>query len=56
MFPLVYFSSQSENTHRFVTRLGLPARRIPLDARERLHIDQPYILVVAAVAEPFPVR
>jgi len=46
MFPLVYFSSQSENTHRFVTRLGLPARRIPLDAREPLHIDQPYILVV----------
>ncbi|WP_278497550.1 class Ib ribonucleoside-diphosphate reductase assembly flavoprotein NrdI [Pantoea vagans] len=46
MFPLVYFSSQSENTHRFVTRLGLPARRIPLDAREALHIDQPYILVV----------
>ncbi|EIB97857.1 MULTISPECIES: class Ib ribonucleoside-diphosphate reductase assembly flavoprotein NrdI [Pantoea] len=46
MFPLVYFSSQSENTHRFVTRLGLPARRIPLDARQTLHIDQPYILVV----------
>ena len=46
MFPLVYFSSQSENTHRFITRLGLPARRIPLDATQRLHIDQPYILVV----------
>ena len=46
MFPLVYFSSQSENTHRFVTRLGLPAPRIPLDARQQLHIDQPYILVV----------
>jgi protein involved in ribonucleotide reduction len=28
MFPLVYFSSQSENTHRFILRLGLPARRI----------------------------
>lgn len=46
MFPLVYFSSQSENTHRFITRLGLPARRIPLELSARLHIDQPYILVV----------
>ncbi len=45
MFPLVYFSSQSENTHRFITRLGLPARRIPLDLSARLQ-QQPYILVV----------
>jgi protein involved in ribonucleotide reduction len=46
MFPLVYFSSQSENTHRFITRLGLPSRRIPVDGKQRLHIEQPYILVV----------
>ncbi|MCU5773896.1 class Ib ribonucleoside-diphosphate reductase assembly flavoprotein NrdI [Erwiniaceae bacterium BAC15a-03b] len=46
MFPLVYFSSQSENTHRFISRLGLPARRIPLDNAQRLQIDRPYILVV----------
>lgn len=46
MFPLVYFSSQSENTHRFITRLGLPACRIPIDGKQRLHIDQPFILVV----------
>ncbi|MCW0332657.1 class Ib ribonucleoside-diphosphate reductase assembly flavoprotein NrdI [Pantoea ananatis] len=46
MFPLVYFSSQSENTHRFILRLGLPACRIPIDAEQQLHIDQPYILVV----------
>jgi len=43
---LVYFSSQSENTHRFVLRTGLPARRIPLDHAQRLRIDQPYVLVV----------
>lgn len=43
---LVYFSSQSENTHRFVTRLGLPARRIPLDKAQRLQVDRPFILVV----------
>ncbi|ARJ42677.1 ribonucleotide reductase assembly protein NrdI [Pantoea alhagi] len=43
---LVYFSSQSENTHRFVTRLGLPSRRIPLDKAQRLQVDRPFILVV----------
>ncbi|MEG9524035.1 MAG: class Ib ribonucleoside-diphosphate reductase assembly flavoprotein NrdI, partial [Pantoea piersonii] len=40
MFPLVYFSSQSENTHRFIARLGLPARRIPLDLSARLQHHQ----------------
>ncbi|MGV2851486.1 class Ib ribonucleoside-diphosphate reductase assembly flavoprotein NrdI, partial [Serratia odorifera] len=25
MNPLVYFSSSSENTHRFIEKLGLPA-------------------------------
>lgn len=42
---LVYFSSQSENTHRFVRRTGLPCLRIPLNG-EALHISEPYILVV----------
>lgn len=46
MFPLVYFSSQSENTHRFIVRLGLPAQRIPLDITQRLQVTHPYILVV----------
>jgi hypothetical protein len=35
MSQLVYFSSSSENTHRFMQRLGLPAVRIPLNERER---------------------
>jgi protein involved in ribonucleotide reduction len=44
---LVYFSSVSENTHRFVQRLGLPARRIPLTpAQGFLRVDEPYVLVV----------
>ena len=30
MSSLVYFSSASDNTHRFVQKLGLPAQRIPL--------------------------
>ncbi|ELY2858095.1 class Ib ribonucleoside-diphosphate reductase assembly flavoprotein NrdI [Cronobacter sakazakii] len=46
MTRLIYFSSRSENTHRFIARLGLPAARIPLEDRERLRADEPYILVV----------
>lgn len=47
MNPLVYFSSQSENTHRFVGKLDLPAIRIPIGGqREKLRMTQPYILVV----------
>jgi len=44
---LVYFSSASENTHRFVQKLGFTAQRIPLQAREpALTVDQPYVLLV----------
>ena len=46
MSQLVYFSSSSENTHRFMQRLGLPAIRIPLNERERIRVDEPYILIV----------
>ncbi|MCR6492684.1 class Ib ribonucleoside-diphosphate reductase assembly flavoprotein NrdI [Cellulomonas sp. P24] len=47
MSTLVYFSSVSENTHRFVQRLGLPARRIPLTpAQGFLRVEEPYVLVV----------
>jgi protein involved in ribonucleotide reduction len=48
MSGLVYFSSVSENTKRFVQRLGMPALRIPL----RPHLEgmpqvtEPYVLVV----------
>lgn len=45
MNELVYFSSISGNTHRFVQKLGLPATRIPLSARdEPLHVEEPYVL------------
>jgi protein involved in ribonucleotide reduction len=44
MSNLVYFSSVSENTHRFVQKLGLPAVRIPLHGRVR--VDRPYVLVL----------
>lgn len=43
---LVYFSSVSGNTARFVEKLGLPAQRIPLHAGDPpLEIDEPFVLV-----------
>jgi protein involved in ribonucleotide reduction len=50
MVPLrvVYFSSVSENTHRFVQKLGLPAIRIPLKSGDEgtLEVDEPYVLIL----------
>lgn len=45
MGDLVYFSSRSENTHRFVEKLGLAAARIPL-RDETLRAKAPFVLVV----------
>jgi protein involved in ribonucleotide reduction len=41
---LVYFSSVSENTHRFAQKLGVPAIRIPL--HEPIEVDGPYVLLL----------
>ncbi|OWV81662.1 ribonucleotide reductase stimulatory protein [Rhizobium sp. R635] len=41
---IVYYSSRSGNTHRFVEKLGLRAARIPVDA-EGIHIHEPYVLI-----------
>jgi protein involved in ribonucleotide reduction len=44
---LIYFSSTSENTRRFVMKLGIDAARIPLQAKDApLLAAQPYVLVV----------
>jgi protein involved in ribonucleotide reduction len=45
---LVYFSSVSENTHRFVQKLGLPAVRIPLKNgfEGPLLVHEPYVLIL----------
>lgn len=44
---VVYFSSVSENTKRFVDRLGVPSKRIPLRPTEPpLLVNEPYVLFV----------
>jgi protein involved in ribonucleotide reduction len=44
---LVYFSSVSGNTHRFVQKLEIPAKRLPLTSRDPfLKVTEPYVLVV----------
>ena len=47
---IVYFSSVSENTHRFVEKLGMRAARIPVLDGERsggaiFEVDEPYVLI-----------
>jgi protein involved in ribonucleotide reduction len=46
---LVYFSSVSGNTARFIEKLGMPAVRIPLHGPEHggeaLVVDEPFVLV-----------
>lgn len=52
MGSLVYFSSISDTTHRFVQRLGLEDRgesvhRIPLRPQDGfLRVDEPYVLMI----------
>lgn len=45
---LVYFSSVSENTHRFVEKLERPAVRIPLHPRREgmIRVAKPYVLIL----------
>ena len=44
---IVYFSSVSENTKRFVDKLELPSDRIPLRKSDgSLSVSEPYILIV----------
>ncbi|WP_175957406.1 class Ib ribonucleoside-diphosphate reductase assembly flavoprotein NrdI [Schaalia sp. Marseille-Q2122] len=47
MVKLVYFSSATGNTRRFVEKLGFPAERIPLRAADPfLNVDYDYVLIV----------
>lgn len=42
---IVYFSSTSENTHRFVQKLTCVSHRIPLNLQEHMVVDSEYILI-----------
>lgn len=42
---IVYFSSTSENTHRFVQKLTCVSHRIPLNLQEHIVVDSEYILI-----------
>lgn len=49
---LVYYSSASGNTARFVARLGLMASRIPLSPRDQMPLPtEPYVLVCPTFAD-----
>ncbi len=48
---LVYFSSKSGNTHRFVTRLGLPAFRIPIECDQLPEPNGPFVLICPTFAD-----
>lgn len=43
---VIYFSSTSENTHRFVEKLAVESKRIPLQREKSLTADQDYVLIV----------
>lgn len=44
---LIYFSSASDNTHRFVLKLGVEAARLPLyTAQETLLAQEPFVLIL----------
>lgn len=47
MSLLVYYSSKSENTHRFVQKLGLRSLRIPThtDPEQPFFVTEPYVLL-----------
>jgi len=48
VFDIVYFSSTSENTKRFVEKLGIKSSRIPLFTKEveNFEVDSDSILVI----------
>ena len=47
MGNIVYYSSTSENTHRFVEKLGMQSVRLPVDAGSAPpQVDEPFVLVL----------
>lgn len=46
MVEIVYFSSRSENTHRFIGKLDIACARIPIRTEVAFAARRPYVLVV----------
>lgn len=52
MYDLIYFSSLSGNTHKFVGKLGIRNYRIPLSPKDPdIQAKRPYILVLPTYAD-----
>jgi protein involved in ribonucleotide reduction len=52
MGGLVYYSSESGNTRRFVEKLGLSAIRIPISPKDGpVSVDRPFVLIVPSYAD-----
>lgn len=50
---LVYFSSVSENTHKFVEKLDVESIRLPLrTSEETVRMDRPFVLCVPTYGRP----
>lgn len=45
MALIVYFSTKSRNTHRFVTKLGIQSIEIQHEPKNDLFVDEPFVLV-----------
>ncbi len=54
MSQLVYFSSESGNTQRFVEKLGVPAVRLPIKEEFALpNVSEPYVLICPTYSDGF---
>ncbi|AVN64591.1 MULTISPECIES: class Ib ribonucleoside-diphosphate reductase assembly flavoprotein NrdI [Mesoplasma] len=42
---VVYFSSISNNTHRFIQKLSVKNSRIPYELEEEINVDSDYVLI-----------
>ncbi|QEH61365.1 protein involved in ribonucleotide reduction [Spiroplasma chinense] len=47
---VVYFSSFSNNTHRFVEKLGVDNCRIPINLKEEIELNRDFILITPTYA------
>lgn len=55
MCDVVYFSTQSGNTRRFVEKLDVPAQRIPHSRNDApLRVTRPYVLILPTYGDGDP--